>query len=128
MEPLLRVEKLEKRYESGALFRRSKRVTALSGVSFALYPQTTLALVGESGSGKSTLALCIACLENPTAGKIQFDNNELTGLTERQLRSVRPQIQLVFQDPANSLNPRMTILEIVTEPLIIQRRLSKSEN
>jgi peptide/nickel transport system ATP-binding protein len=127
MEPLLKVDNLEKHYERGGPFRVHKRVTALTAVSFMIYPKTTLALVGESGSGKSTLALCIACLENPTAGKIQFDNNELTGLPEGQLRSVRPQIQLVFQDPANSLNPRMTILEIVTEPLIIQRRLSKSE-
>jgi ABC-type glutathione transport system ATPase component len=127
MEPLLRVQNLEKRYESGALFRARKRVTALSGVSFALYPQTTLALVGESGSGKSTLALCIACLQVATSGSIRFEGNELTGLEEKQLRAIRPRIQMVFQDPASSLNPRLTILDIVIEPLNIHRRLSERE-
>lgn len=127
MEPLLRVENLEKQYERGGLFRASKRVTALTSVSFTIYPKTTLALVGESGSGKSTLALCIACLERPTSGSIHFDSGEITGLTEKQLRSVRPQIQMVFQDPANSLNPRMTILDIVTEPLSVQGHLAERE-
>jgi ABC-type glutathione transport system ATPase component len=127
MEPLLRVENLEKRYERGGLFRSSKRVTALTRISFLIYPKTTLALVGESGSGKSTLALCIACLESPTSGSIHFESNEITGLTEKQLRSVRPQIQLVFQDPASSLNPRMTVLDIATEPLNVHRHLSKRE-
>jgi ABC-type glutathione transport system ATPase component len=116
MEPLLRVENLKKRYESGSLFRAGKRVTALAGVSFVIYPKTTLALVGGSGSGKSTLARCIACLESPTSGSIRFEDDEITGLKEKQLRSVRPQIQLVFQDPASSLNPRLTVLEIVSEP------------
>jgi ABC-type oligopeptide transport system ATPase subunit len=127
MEPLLRVENLGKHYERGGLFQPRKRVTALATVSFMIYPKTTLALVGESGSGKSTLALCIACLERPTSGSIHFENNEITGLTEKQLRSVHPQIQLVFQDPAHSLNPRMTVLDIVTEPLSVHRRLTKRE-
>src|SRR5580704_9215762 len=129
MEPLLRVENLEKRYERGSLFRagKSNRVTALAGVSFVIYPKTTLALVGESGSGKSTLALCIACLESPTSGSIRLESNEITGLREKQLRAVRPQIQLVFQNPASSLNPRLTVLDIVTEPLDVQTRLSKRE-
>ena len=129
MEPLLRVENLEKRYERESLFRagKSNRMTALAGISFAIYPKTTLALVGGSGSGKSTLARCIACLESPTSGSIRFDGNEITGLKENQLRSVRPQIQLVFQNPASSLNPRLTVLDIVTEPLNVQRRLSKRE-
>jgi ABC-type glutathione transport system ATPase component len=129
MEPLLRVENLGKRYERGSLFRggKSSRVTALAGVSFVIYPKTTLALVGGSGSGKSTLALCIACLESPTSGSIHLERNEITGLKEKQLRSVRPQIQLVFQDPASSLNPRLTVLDIVTEPLDVQGRFSKQE-
>jgi ABC-type glutathione transport system ATPase component len=129
MEPLLRVENLEKRYERGNLFRadKSTRVTALAGVSFVIYPKTTLALVGGSGSGKSTLALCIACLERPTSGSIHLEGNEISGLMEKQLRSVRRQIQLVFQNPASSLNPRLTVLEIVTEPLDVQRRLSQRE-
>jgi ABC-type glutathione transport system ATPase component len=129
MEPLLRVENLGKRYERGSFFRvgKSNRVTALAGVSFVIYPKTTLALVGGSGSGKSTLALCIACLESPTSGSIRLESKEITGLTEKQLQSVRPQIQLVFQNPASSLNPRLTVLDIVTEPLDVQGRLSKQE-
>jgi ABC-type glutathione transport system ATPase component len=129
MEPLLRVENLEKRYERASLFPadKSTRVTALAGVSFAIYPKTTMALVGGSGSGKSTLALCIACLERPTSGSIHLESTEITGLQEKQLRSVRPQIQLVFQDPASSLNPRLTVLDIVTEPLDVQGRLSQRE-
>lgn len=127
MEPLLKVENLEKRYESGGFLRARKSVTTLASVSFELYPQTILALVGESGSGKSTLALCVACLESPTSGSIRFEGREIASLKEKQLRGVRPQIQLVFQDPASSLNPRLTIQDIVTEPLNIHRRLSKSE-
>jgi ABC-type glutathione transport system ATPase component len=127
MEPLLKVENLEKRYERGGLFRAAKSVTALTKVSLAIYPKATLALVGESGSGKSTLALCIACLDRPTSGSIYFESSEITGFSEKQLRSVRPQIQLVFQDPAGSLNPRLTVLDIVTEPLDVHGRLPKHE-
>jgi ABC-type glutathione transport system ATPase component len=129
MEPLLRVENLEKCYERGSLFRvgKSSAVTALAGVSFVIYPKTTLALVGGSGSGKSTLALCIACLESPTSGSIHLESNEITGLKEKELRSVRPQIQLVFQNPASSLNPRLTVVDIVTEPLHVQGLLSEQE-
>jgi ABC-type glutathione transport system ATPase component len=129
MEPLLRVENLEKRYERGGLFRaeESNRTAALAGVSFVIYPKTTLALVGGSGSGKTTLALCIACLESPTSGSIYLESNEITGLKEKELRSVRPQIQLVFQDPASSLNPRLSVLDIVSEPLDVQRRSQREK-
>jgi ABC-type glutathione transport system ATPase component len=129
MEPLLTVENLQKRYERRGLSGagKSTRVTALAGVSFVIYPKTTLALVGGSGSGKSTLARCVACLESPTSGSIRFGGNEITCFKEKQLRSVRPQIQVVFQGPASSLNPRLTVLDIVTEPLNVQRRLSKRE-
>ena len=92
-----------------------------------IYPKTTLALVGGSGSGKSTLALCIAGLESPTSGSIHLESNEITGLKEKELRSVRPQIQLVFQNPASSLNPRLTVVDIVTEPLHVQGLLSEQE-
>jgi peptide/nickel transport system ATP-binding protein len=129
VEPLLRVQNLEKRYEMGGLFlaRKSSTVTALAGVSFVIYPKTTLALVGGSGSGKSTLALCIACLESPTSGSIYLESKEITGLEEKELRSVRPQTQLVFQNPASSLNPRLTVLDTVTEPLDVQGLLSERE-
>jgi ABC-type glutathione transport system ATPase component len=127
MEPLLRVEHLEKQFARGGLFRAGKGISALTDVSFLIYPKTTLALVGESGSGKSTLALCVACLEKPTGGSIRFENTEITSLKEKQLRSIRRRVQLVFQDPSNSLNPRRTVQELVTEPLNIQRRLGKRE-
>jgi peptide/nickel transport system ATP-binding protein len=86
-----------------------------------------MALVGESGSGKSTLALCMACLERPTSGRIWLDHREIAGLGDKQLREFRPQIQLVFQDPTSSLNPRLTAAEIVAEPLSIQGRHSQAE-
>jgi ABC-type glutathione transport system ATPase component len=126
-EPLLTVENLEKVYASRGVLETKKEVMALQGVSFAIRPESTLALVGESGSGKSTLAFCLACLERPTSGKIIFQGNEITALDEEQQRAVRPQIQLVFQDPARSLNPRFSALELVSEPLLVQGRVNKRE-
>ena len=107
MQRLLIVENLEKCYENAGVFGARKEVKALQGVSFSICPQSTLALVGESGSGKSTLAFCIACLERPTSGKIVLHGNEITALDERQLREVRPKVQLVFQDPARSEERRV---------------------
>jgi ABC-type glutathione transport system ATPase component len=127
MERLLIVENLAKRYESSSAPGTRKGVTALQGVSISISRGSTLALVGESGSGKSTLAFCIACLERPTAGRIVFCGNEITSLEEKQLRKVRPQIQIVFQDPARSLNPRFSALEVVSEPLLVQGRLGKHQ-
>jgi ABC-type glutathione transport system ATPase component len=124
-QPVLRVEDLEKRYEGGSGFGSKVEMAALRGVSFSIFPHSTLALVGESGSGKSTLALCIACLERPTSGKIWFGEREITTLPETELRGIRPQIQMVFQDPASSLNPRWSAEEIVSEPLLVQQRLDE---
>ncbi len=126
-EPLLIVDNLEKVYASRGVLGSKKEVIALQGVSFAIRPESTLALVGESGSGKSTLAFCLACLELPTSGRIVFQGDEITALDEKQQRAVRPQIQLVFQDPARSLNPRFSALELVSEPLLVQGRLNKRE-
>jgi len=127
MERLLFVEHLEKRYEQGGAFGTRKKVMALQGVSLSIRPRSTMALVGESGSGKSTLALCIGCLERPTSGRIFFNGEEITALDEKQLRELRPQIQIVFQDPVRSLNSRFSALEIVSEPLLVQGRLNKQE-
>src|SRR5258707_9321382 len=124
-ERLLIVENLEKLYASRGTLGAKKEVLALQGVSFSICPKSTLALVGESGSGKSTLAFCLACLERPTSGRIIFQGEEITALDDNQQRSVRPQIQLVFQDPARSLNPRFSALELVGEPLVVQGRLNK---
>ena len=126
-EPLLIVDNLEKVYSRRAVRGTRREVMALQGVSFAIRPESTLALVGESGSGKSTLAFCLACLERPTSGRIIFKGNEITALDEEQQRAVRPQIQLVFQDPARSLNPRFSALELVSEPLLVQGRVNKRE-
>ena len=104
MERLLTVEHLEKRYERTSMLGAKKEVVALHEVTFSIGRGSTLALVGESGSGKSTLALCIVGLERPTSGRIVFDGKEIDAHDEKQLREVRPQIQLVFQDPARSLN------------------------
>jgi ABC-type oligopeptide transport system ATPase subunit len=127
MQPLLIVENLSKFYEGRSALGPNNAVAALKGVSFSVSPGATLAVVGESGSGKSTLASCISCLERPASGRIIFDGNEITTFDEKRLRELRPQIQLVFQDPARSLNPRFSALEIVSEPLVVQGRFSKGE-
>src|SRR5258705_10147796 len=118
MEPLLTVDNLSKRYAKRGFAGARQDFVALDGVSFTVSAGTTLAIVGESGSGKSTLASCIACLEIPTGGNLWFGGINLAHATENELRNIRPQIQLIFPDPASSLNPRWTILDLVVEPLV----------
>lgn len=127
MQPLLKAESLVKRYAKRSLAGAREELLALDGVSFTIFSGTTLAVVGESGSGKSTLASCLACLESPAAGNIWFEGKDLVKLGERACRQVRPQIQLIFQDPASSLNPRWSVLEILVEPLILQRKFKREE-
>ena len=127
MEPVIRVENLVKRYAGRGFKRSGDAFTAVDSVSFSIFPGTTLALVGESGSGKSSVALCLACLEQATSGRILFNGRDVLGLGEDELRKIRPQLQLIFQDPANSLNPRWSVRDIVAEPLLVQRLLSASE-
>jgi len=126
-EPLLRVEKLTKRYERQGRLWRGESVLALDCVSLAIRAGTTLALVGESGSGKSTLALCLALLERPTSGGIWFKERDLTALGDREQRGIRGQVQMIFQDPAAALNPRWSVAEIVREPLVVQGQGSRRE-
>jgi ABC-type glutathione transport system ATPase component len=102
-------------------------VQALEHVDLTIETGSTLAIVGESGGGKSTLARCLALLEEPDAGEIRFLGRDVLGLTPRELRRVRRQIQLVFQDPATSLNPRLSAAEIVEEPLRIVGSGGKAE-
>jgi oligopeptide transport system ATP-binding protein len=116
-----------KGYASRGLARRNLGFTAVDSISFSILPGTTLALVGESGSGKSSVALCVACLERVTSGQIWFEGRDLTLLGEKELRAVRPRLQLVFQDPANSLNPRWNVKEIVGEPLLVQGKISRRD-
>jgi ABC-type glutathione transport system ATPase component len=127
MQPLLKVENLVKRYAKRSLAGAREELLALDGLSFTIFPGTTLAIVGESGSGKSTLASCLAFLESPTAGNIWFEGKDILKVGERARRQVRPQIQLIFQDPASSLNPRWSVLEILIEPLVLQRKFNRQE-
>ena len=94
---------------------------AIQNVTFSLERGRTLGLVGPSGSGKSTLARCLALFETPTSGEIWLDGRNLCGLNRRERAAMRADIQIVFQEPASSLNPRFTAAEIVTEPLLIRR-------
>jgi len=127
MQPLVKVENLVKHYSKRNLVGAPENLLALNSVSFTVFPGTTFAIVGESGAGKSTLAACLAGLESPTAGSIWFEGKDIVKLEERALRQVRPQIQLIFQDPASSLNPRWSVMEALVEPLILQRKFSREE-
>jgi oligopeptide/dipeptide ABC transporter ATP-binding protein len=116
-ETLLRVQELAVEYRRGG-----STVRAVDGIDFELAGGQTLALVGESGCGKSTVAKSVVRLLRPTRGRIEFDGHDLVPLSERQLRPHRPRLQMVFQDPQASLNPRMTVRDAIIEPLIIHRR------
>ncbi|RYZ35050.1 MAG: dipeptide ABC transporter ATP-binding protein [Myxococcaceae bacterium] len=120
-EPLVQVRDLKVHFPvRGGFFGRAKgAVRAVDGVSFDVARGETLGLVGESGCGKSTLGRAVLRLLDPTAGSIRVDGRELTGLSQRQLRPLRRRMQLVFQDPYASLNPRMTVEDILGEPFAI---------
>ncbi|MFF4399151.1 ABC transporter ATP-binding protein [Streptomyces sp. NPDC001480] len=118
-EPMLEVSGLVKHYPltRGVLFKKQiGAVKAVDGVDFHLARGETLGIVGESGCGKSTVAKLLCSLERPTAGSIRFKGEEITRLSGRALKAVRRNIQMVFQDPYTSLNPRMTVGDIIGEP------------
>lgn len=127
MPPLLEVENVVKSFSRKKHASPREEVRALDGVSFSISRGTTLAIVGESGSGKSTLALCVARLERPTSGTIRFEESDILRLGEKDLRTIRRNIQLIFQDPASSFNPRWKVMEILTEPLALQGNLHPEE-
>jgi ABC-type oligopeptide transport system ATPase subunit len=119
-EPLLQVRDLRKEFpvKSGFVIERvSHTVKAVDGVSFDIAEGKTLGLVGESGSGKSTTGYCILQLIKPTGGSIRFKGEELMELGREEMRRMRREMQIVFQDPYSSLDPRMTVGDIVSEPL-----------
>jgi peptide/nickel transport system ATP-binding protein len=119
---LLTVQNLKKYFpvKKGILIDRTvDHVRAVDDISFDVRPGETVGLVGESGSGKSTTGYCILQLLKPTSGSVRFDGRELTTMSRRDLREIRREIQIVFQDPYASLNPRMTVGDIVSEPLTV---------
>src|SRR5216110_2990258 len=121
--PLLEVRNLVKYFHiSGGLFGgREGVVRAVDDVSFAIHRGETLGLVGESGCGKTTTGRCILQLERPTRGQILFEDRDLATLGPEQLRAVRRRMQVIFQDPYSSLNPRMTVGQIIAEPMAVHR-------
>jgi oligopeptide transport system ATP-binding protein len=120
---LLEVRDLVKHYPvaAGLFGRRAGVVRAVDGVTFAVRRGETLGLVGESGCGKTTTGRCILQLERPTSGSVRFQGQELTALRGDRLRRLRRRLQVIFQDPYSSLNPRMTVGQIVEEPLAVHR-------
>jgi len=121
-EPLLRVTDLTKWFpvRKGLLIERTvDHVRAVDGVSFEISEGETLGLVGESGSGKSTTGYCVLQLLKPTNGSVRFMGKELTTIGRGELREMRKEMQIVFQDPYSSLNPRMTVGNIVAEPMLV---------
>ena len=127
-EPLLRVRGLSKEFRQRRRIAGGEYVVrALDAVDLELASGSTLALVGESGSGKSTLARCLVRLEEPTTGEMWFAGRNLLELKASELARVRRKMQLIFQDPAAALNPRLSAAEIVAEPLLIQRLGTKRE-
>jgi oligopeptide transport system ATP-binding protein len=122
-EVVLEVRDLVKHFPvGGGLFGRGRgTIRAVDGVSFAIRRGETLGLVGESGCGKTTTGRCVLQLERPTAGAVVFEGQDLTRLADRALRPLRRRMQVIFQDPYSSLNPRMTVGQIVAEPLAVHR-------
>lgn len=116
---LLRAVRLSMCYSRGGWLSRHSHVNALRGVDLEIRAGSTVAVIGASGSGKSTLARCLACLEEPDSGEIWFAGKNLARLGQWELVPFRRQIQLIFQEPDASLNPRFTAVEIASEPLLI---------
>ncbi|MCF7945652.1 MAG: dipeptide ABC transporter ATP-binding protein [Spirochaetia bacterium] len=120
---LLEVENLKKYFPyKNRLFKKKRYLHAVDDISFKLYNGETLGIVGESGCGKSTTGFAIAKLFSLTGGRILFRGDDLADLPEKTMRPFRQKIQMIFQDPFSSLNPRMTVSDIVSEPLVIHNR------
>ena len=128
MNPLLSAENLVKEFPvQGGGFASGRKLSAVAGIDLKLYPGETLGLAGESGCGKSTVARLLTGLIPPTQGSIRFAGEELATLSRDRLSRFRKEVQMIFQDPFSSLNPRMRVSEIIAEPLVIHRIGSKAE-
>jgi oligopeptide transport system ATP-binding protein len=126
--PLVEVRNLTKAFSRRhGLFGRTTRVTAVDGVSFSIDEGETFGLVGESGSGKTTTGRCMLRLIEPSSGEVRFRGEDVLALSRPRLRVARRDMQMVFQDPYSSLNPRMRVETIVEEPLVIHRLGSRAE-
>lgn len=122
IEPLVKVRNLRKYFpvtDGGIVPRVVAQVKAVDGLNFEIYKGETLGLVGESGCGKTTTGRCILQLESATDGEIIFDGRDLCKLSKQEMRPLRQRIQVIFQDPYSSLNPRMTIGQIISEPMMV---------
>ncbi len=125
---LLEAEALARHYQvRRGLFRGSVPLKAIDGVSFKLEPSQTLAVVGESGCGKSTLARQLALIERPTSGRLLIEGLDVVGASRSEMKRLRRKIQMVFQDPFGSLNPRKKVGTIIEEPLVINTALTRTE-
>lgn len=121
-QPILKVSGLKTYFDvTKGLFQHKQIVKAVDGVSFEVYPNETFGLVGESGCGKSTLGRTIVKLYEPVGGSIEFEGKPINGLKGAELKHFRKDMQMIFQDPYASLNPRMTVGEIIKEPMIIHK-------
>jgi len=128
MSAVVDVRHLVKDFHRGrGLFRRGTTVRAVDDVSFSIQPGETFGLVGESGSGKTTTGRCLLRLIEPTSGEVMLQGRDFLSLAPRELRAARRHVQIVFQDPYSSLNPRMRVGDIVAEPLVIHGMGSKAE-
>src|SRR5581483_8582308 len=126
--PLLEVAHLVKHFTRGGGFLRTATVVkAVDDVSFSIERGETFGLVGESGSGKTTTGRCILRLVEPTSGAVRFNGDDVLAFTKRRMREARREMQIVFQDPYSSLNPRMRARQIVEEPLVIHRLGDRAE-
>ena len=128
MSAVLEARELTRDYSvSRGMFRSQATIKALNGVSFSLRAGRTLAVVGESGSGKSTLARLLTLIENPTAGSLLIDGEDVAHVSEATRKRLRREIQIVFQNPVASLNPRQTVGQALEEPLLVNTRLTSAE-
>jgi oligopeptide/dipeptide ABC transporter ATP-binding protein len=129
MKPLLTVSQLRVHFpvRSGVMLRQTGAVRAVDGVSLDIAPGETLGLVGESGCGKSTLGKAVVRLLKPTSGSIRFGETDISHISQRALRPLRRDFQMIFQDPAESLDPRMSVRSIIEEPFIIHRLGNRAE-